>query len=398
MPNNFNNPSEDLEISFVVPEEPTTKPPMPQSQDKPPKEQPVTIEATESGEPTPLEVAVEPEEEQGDPKEVDLSLKQEEPEEEEEPAPEDNVYLQLINELADLSIIKEGYDGFDTEQLPTKETLFKMIQHNVEKRDEEVVSNFYSNLSPLAQRIVSFDITSGDETVLQQYLSSLNQENKIKSLDPDNEYDQEQIVRTWYKQEEANGNPLWSSEEIEEKVKDLREGALLEKEARKLKPKLDMRAESLAREQEENEQALKNLENQEKAKYYERVGEALQRGEIGGIRLTQEQAKEIYSTLVVDEVPVRLPGGKTTKMSYLEALILQHKYHPKGNTEALAMAAWMLRDYDKFKQEFVKVSNTEVANKFVKDMKYNTKIAVAGNPKADKKKEKTNNIPWRLKI
>lgn len=394
MVNTFNNPT--VALDFVFDETPVKGEPIePKVKPEEPEEPQKVTEKTEpiSTEEDSLNITdpVKKEEKVTDPIEFTEEVIDEEPE------VKDNVYLNTINKLADLGIIKEAFDGWDQEADPTEDTLLKMLEHNSAKRDESTVHDFYNSLSPLAQRIVSFDLDAQDPEILDSYLRSLSQENEIKSFDPSNEYDQEQIVRTWYRQETSSGQPMWSEEEIEERIKNLKDSALLEKEANTLKPKLDVKAEEIAKREEESQRSLKQIENQRKASYYERVEEHLAKGEIGGIRLDQGVAKEIYSTLVMDNVPVKLPEGRQIKMPLLEALIFQHKYHPQGDIEALALAAFILKDKEKFKTEFAKFTTTEVTNKFVKDHKYSSAIKSSGNQHKEKKKE-SRNIPWNLKL
>jgi len=194
----------------------------------------IEIKSTDEG----VDVLIEPEgsEEPEEPEEkplkegetIDIT-----PEEEEvtEVISESNGYLQTINALHDLGIIEETYEGFDPEEEPTLEIQNKLIQHNLELKQAKAVEEFVEAISPLAQRILSFDLNSKGEN-LQLYLKTLVEENSIKELKVENEYDQEKIVRMWYSDEN------YTPEEIEEKIEELRTSCatILENSAPGLEP------------------------------------------------------------------------------------------------------------------------------------------------------------------
>ena len=151
--------------------------------------------------------------------------------EEEEDSYEDNIYLKTINNLVDKGVIVEPYEGFTDDTEPTQEVLEKFLEHNLELRDNKVIEDFVGNISPLTQRILEFDLNSKGQN-LEFYLKTLIEENNIKGLKVDNEYDQEKIVRMWYTDED------YTPDEIEEKIQELKDTSLLAKEAGRLKPKL----------------------------------------------------------------------------------------------------------------------------------------------------------------
>jgi hypothetical protein len=129
-------------------------------------------------------------------------------------------YETVINTLASKGFIKEAYEGFNEEDI-TEETLAKLLAHNIEKEKEAEFDGFIENLSPLTQRLLEFDTNSTSKDKgkeVESYLKTLIEENSIKSLDPENEYDQEKIVKQWYKSKEG-----YTPNEIEEKVEELKQ-------------------------------------------------------------------------------------------------------------------------------------------------------------------------------
>lgn len=349
----------------------------------------IEIKSTDEG----VDVLIEPE---GSEEPEEKPLKEGEtiditPEEEEvtEIVSESNGYLQTINALHDLGIIEETYEGFDPEEEPTLEIQNKLIQHNLELKQAKAVEEFVEAISPLAQRILSFDLNSKGEN-LQLYLKTLVEENSIKELKVENEYDQEKIVRMWYSDEN------YTPEEIEEKIEELRTSSLLEKEAKRVKPKLDSRAEQIAKQKEESEAEFKKQELQRDAQFMDRLEKIIETGTVGTLKLSKEDAQQVMALLILKDMKVRIPGGKELKMSYLDAEIMKHKYSTQGNPELLIQAAYLLTNPDSFYKQFANVAKADEVNKFTKEHKYN--FQTKSLPAPEKKKTESKNIPWNFKV
>lgn len=311
------------------------------------------------------------------------------PEEEENPY-EDNPYLKVINKFFDTGLFdpENVYEGFSEETEPSEEVLEQFIQHNIKLRERQALEEFISNVSPLAQRILEFDLNSKGEST-ESYLRTLIEENNIKSLSVENEYDQEKIVRMWYQDED------WTQEEIEDKIQDLKNSSLLQKEANRVKPKLDARAEAIAKEQEEAQRMLKQIEVKRKEEFFNRVGDIIKTGKVNNMTIGREDAERIADLLFIDEVPVRLPEGKELKMPYLEAEIFKHKYSSKGDPNLLVQVAYLLSNPEKFYKQFANAAQTKEVNEFVKAQKYSIKTQSAPViEKTKKEKKQPTNVPW----
>ena len=109
------------------------------------------------------------------------------------PVSDSNVFLDTINELTTAGIIEEAYEGFDPDVEPTPEILTKLLEHNLELRDRKTLGDFVESVSPLTQRILSYDLNKGEN--LEGFLRTIIEENSIKSLKVENEYDREKSVR-----------------------------------------------------------------------------------------------------------------------------------------------------------------------------------------------------------
>lgn len=311
------------------------------------------------------------------------------PEEQESPY-EDNLYLKVINKFFDTGLFdpENVYEGFSEDTEPSEEVLEQFIQHNIKLKERQALEEFISNVSPLAQRILEFDLNSKGENT-ESYLRTLIEENNIKSLNVENEYDQEKIVRMWLQDED------WTQEEIEDKIQDLKNSSLLQKEANRVKPKLDARAEAIAKEQEEAQRTLKQYEIKRKEAFFNRIGDIIKTGKVNNMTIGREDAERIADLLFIEDVPVRLPEGKELRMNYLEAELFKHKYSSKGNPDLLVQVAYLLSNPEKFYKQFANAAQTKEVNEFVKAQKYSIKTQSAPVvEKTKKENKKPTNVPW----
>ena len=288
-----------------------------------------------------------------------------------ETKPEVINYTEVVNVLADKGIIEESYEGFNENQDADQETLIKLIEHNLDKKIEDGITDFLSNTSELTRRILEFDINSKDKKEITSFLKTLVEEDNIKSLDVSNEYDQEQILRQWYKHKED-----FNDEEIDDKIRTFKEAGILEKEAKLVKPKLDQQAQKIAQEKEEEQRKFTEFESSLRANFSDRLIKTFndKKSTIGSLGLSKEEAAQIHSLLTSDDVEITLYGNKKVKMSPLEATVLYNKFDKKGNIENLALATLLLINPEKFDKVYSSKAKKEETETFIKQHKYNNAL------------------------
>lgn len=301
-------------------------------------------------------------------------------------------YTSLINRLTDLGIITEPYEGFNPDADGDEEMLINLLNHNIQNRDDKVVESFFDTLSDTTKRIVLFDVNSKGEDV-ETYLKSLLEENSIKNLSVENEYDQEKIIRQWYRNKEN-----FSSDEVNEKITELKDAGLLEKEAKRLKPKLDEEAENIAKRMEAEKEEVRKMEAAAKESYNKKLVQYLGQGKVGNVNLTKEELGSLYTFLSNDEHEVTVPGGKKVLMNPLEALIMFNKYNNKGSLENLAIATLYLINPSKVEEYFLKKAETKVTEEFATNYKYKMVGNSQPSPKVKEKKPDSKQSKWRLVI
>ena len=283
---------------------------------------------------------------------------------------EQQTLIDTLNDVAELFGGElEPYEGYTEEDPINKENFLKMIQHNLEIEREKAIESFFNDLPPMVQEITQYALNAeGDEEQLVEFAKVLLDRNDITSLNPENSDDQEKIVKKYYESQK------WTSEEILEKIGDLKDSNSLAKEAKRLKPKLDDLAQQIAQEKQDAQKQMKAIQLEAQKGFLSRVTETFKGDKLGNISLTPKEKQEIVNYLVSDNVELTLPGKNKTTMSYLEALIAYHKYSPKADIENLALAAWILSDREGFDKKYGKMIETKISSEFVKDHKYDTKI------------------------
>ena len=314
---------------------------------------------------------------------------------EEENQPLVNEYVNVANSLAD-SIFGgnlKPFEGFDENEEPTLEVISKLIAHNIDLAKDEAIQDFYANdISPITQRIIDFDLESRDPNEILSFMKGLVEEDKIKTLSLDNEFDQETIVRTWFQ------NENWTTVEVEEKISDLKTAGLLSKEATRIKPKLDQKAEEVARKKEEGVKEMKAVEQSRRQQFLGKVQTTLKSQKIGEVVLTAEETKRLTAIMDSNPIPVNLPNGSKTEMPYLEALIAYNRFSDKGDVETLALAALLLSDRKSFDEKYKRVIENKVTNEFVKDHKYDTSSKSGQLKTAPKETPTKQTSRWSLKV
>lgn len=305
--------------------------------------------------------------------------------------------VNVANMLADKHFDGElkTYEDFDAEN-PTPEDIISLIAYNFELKEQSNFDSFVSTLSEQTRKIIEFDTNSGSPEELDQYLKTLIEEKNIQSLNIENEFDQERIVRNWYSSEG------WTSEEIEEKITDLKNAALLKKEAARIKPRLVDKASEIATQKEEQQRQIKAYEQAQKQGFEQKISKLLNSKKVGNLNLTETEVTKLAPVLMGDDVEVNLPGGKKVQMPYLEALIRFHKFSDKANIENLVLATWLLTDRENFDKKYQKMVQTQVTNEFVRDHKYGMAARSGGlkvtEPGKKQTAEANKQQPWKLKV
>jgi hypothetical protein len=180
----------------------------------------------------------------------------------------------------------------------------------------------------------------------------------VRELDPNDDYDQELIVRNFL---QARGE---DAEDIEEEIATLRDLGSLEKKAKQYKPKLDAMQEQIVHAQLAEQEQRRQQQEQAASAYIQNVFEALRPGEISGMKLDKKTQAFLYSGLVQPQYP-SVSGRPTNLLGHL----LEKYQYVEPNYELIAEALWLLSSPDEYRQSLQKQGKNAAVEQTVRQLK-----------------------------
>jgi hypothetical protein len=269
--------------------------------------------------------------------------------------------------LAELAskMIEEGSlvpfdDDKPLEEYTTKD-FRELFEANFQEREnavrESTPKEFFNALPEELQYAAKYVADGG--TDLKGLFRTLAHVEEMRQLDPNDEYDQEEIARQ-YLFTTNFGTP----EEIEEEINDWRDMDKLAQKANQFKPKLDrMQEEIVARQLAEQEVKKQQQENAAR-QYTDNVYGTLANGEIGGIKLDRKVQSMLYSGLVQPNYP-SISGKQTNLLGHL----LEKYQFVEPRHDLIAEALWLLADPDGYKSKIKDQGTKQAVEKTVRQLK-----------------------------
>jgi hypothetical protein len=207
----------------------------------------------------------------------------------------------------------------------------------------------------------------------------------MRSLDPSDDYDQQEIARQY-----LYATQFGTPEEIEAEIQDWLDLGKLEQKANQFKPKLDkMQEEIVARQLAEQE--LKKEQQEQAAKVYtDNVYNTLVTGELGGIKLDKKIQSLLYSGLVQPNYP-SISGRPTNLLGHL----LEKYQFVEPRHDLIAEALWLLADPDGYKGRVRDQGTKQAVEKTVRQLKteesrkLTSSISHEDDPKPTRKPQRT---------
>ena len=172
-------------------------------------------------------------------------------------------------------------------------------------------------------------------------------------------------------------------DDIEEQIGEWKDLGNLKTKSEKFKPKLDKMQEQIVQNQLAKQENEKNAQEKQSQMYMESVYQALEPGELNGIKLNSKIQNLLYSGLVQPNYP-SLSGKPTNLFGHL----IEKYQWLEPNHSLIAEALWLLADPKGYKSEINKnIKNTHVAET-VKKLKteQSNKTASTQTKLADNKK------------
>lgn len=291
-------------------------------------------------------------------------------------------------------LIEEGLlIGFEDDK-PMDEYSLKdwkeLLQANFEEKErairEQTPKEFFEALPEELQYAAQYVANGG--TDLKGLFGALAQVEEVRGLDPTDEMDQEQIVRSYLR---ATG--FGNDEEIDEEIVTWKDLGKLEQQANKFKPKLDKMQESIVAQKIAEQEQMKAQQEQAAAAYMDNVYEALKPSELSGIKLDKKTQSMLYAGLVQPNYP-SISGRNTNLLGHL----LEKHQFVEPNYPLVAEALWLLADPDGYKSKIMEQGKNKVVENTVRQLKTEQSRKISSTVPEEKEEPKQRKIPRQTNI
>lgn len=299
--------------------------------------------------------------------------------------------VELTNKLIEKGLLMP----FDEDKSLDKYTLQdfeELIEANIQERErkikEQTPAEFFDALPEELQYAAKYVADGGQD--LKGLFRTLAAVEEVKSLDPTDEMDQENIVRSY-----LHATRFGTSEEIEEEIDGWRERGDLEAKANKFKPKLDAMQEQMVAQQLAQQEQRRRQQEAQAQHYVASVYEILEPGDLNGVKLDKKTQAMLYAGLVQPAYP-SISGRQTNLLGHL----LEKYQYVEPNHGLIAEALWLLADPDGYKAKIKDSAKKETTEKHVRMLKTEqaNKLASGANNNSEDidnpaKSSKKNSIP-----
>ena len=292
-------------------------------------------------------------------------------------------------------LIEEGLlIGFEDDK-PMDEYSIKdwkeLLQANFEEKEraikEQTPKEFFESLPEELQYAAQYVANGGND--LKGLFSALAQVEEVRGLDPTDEMDQEQIVRSYLR---ATG--FGNDEDIDEEIVTWKDLGKLEQQANKFKPKLDRMQESIVAQKIAEQEQMKAQQEQAASAYMDNVYEALKPSELAGIKLDKKTQAMLYAGLVQPNYP-SISGRNTNLLGHL----LEKHQFVEPNYPLVAEALWLLADPEGYKSKIMDQGKNKVVENTVRQLKTEQNRKISSTVPDDKEDEpKQRKIPRQTNI
>lgn len=282
---------------------------------------------------------------------------------------------------------------FDDEKDMSEYTLKdweELLQANFEEREkavrEQTPKQFFEALPEELQYAAEYVANGG--TDLKGLFSALAASEEIRSLDPTDEMDQEDIVRSYLR-----ATNFGDDAEISEEIESWKDLGKLEQQANKFKPKLDkMQQQILERKLAEQEQ-MKGQQQAAAEAYMDSVYKSLEPAEINGIKLDKKTQSMLYAGLIQPNYP-SISGKNTNLLGHL----LEKYQFVEPRHDLIAEALWLLSDPDGYRSKLMDQGKNKTIEKTVRQLKTEQSNRIASTVDDDRDTKTSRKISRQRNI
>ena len=286
--------------------------------------------------------------------------------------------IELANKLIEKKQLIPFEDDKPIEEYTLKdfEDLFEANAQEKERQlREKVPGEFLNALPPEMQYAADYVMRGGKD--LKGLFRSLAVVEEVRALDPTNESDQRQIVRSY-----LQATNFGDTEEIEEEINGWDDRNELEAKANKFKPKLDAMSEKQVQAQLHKQEQMRQQQAEQSQLYMDNIYKTLEPSEINGLKLDKKTQNLLFAGLVQPNYQ-SVSGKQTNLLGHL----LEKYQFVEPNHGLVAEALWLLADPDGYKDKVRQVTKKEVITDTVRKLKSeeSKKLASHSEPEDDQK-------------
>lgn len=296
----------------------------------------------------------------------DITAMPEEEEEEEEtskvgrPKVEKSGLVEVFSKLIDEEMLIPFDDEKDMSEYTLKDWQ-ELLQANFEEREkavrEQTPKEFFEALPEELQYAAEYVANGG--TDLKGLFSALAASEEVRSLDPTDEMDQEEIVRAYLR-----ATNFGDDNDISEEIETWKDLGKLEQQANKFKPKLDKMQQQILERQLQQQEQMKMQQQQAAEAYMDSVYKALEPAEINGVKLDKKTQSMLYAGLVQPNYP-SISGKNTNLLGHL----LEKYQFVEPRHDLIAEALWLLSDPDGYRTKIMDQGKNKIVEKTVRQLK-----------------------------
>jgi hypothetical protein len=267
---------------------------------------------------------------------------------------------ELAQKMIDEGDLMPFDDDKPLEEYTTKDfrELFKANFEDRENRVRESTPKEFFKALPEELQIAAKYVADGGQD-LKGLFRTLAHVEEMRSLDPDNEYDQEEIARQY-----LYATNFGTAEEIEAEIEDWRDMDKLGQKANQFKPKLDRMQEEIIARQLAEQEALKERQAKQAKAYTDSVYNTLVTGDLAGLKLDKKTQSLLYSGLVQPNYP-SISGKQTNLLGHL----LEKYQFVEPRHDLIAEALWLLADPDGYKTRIKEIGSKAAVQDTVRKLK-----------------------------
>lgn len=243
----------------------------------------------------------------------------------------------------------------------TEKDVDELWQANISNIRNEVASNtpaeFFESLPEELQYAAKYVADGGQD--LKGLFKALSHVEQIKEMDPTDETDQENIVKSY-----LQATNFGDAEEIEEEITNWKDLGQLEKKAKQFKPKLDLMQEEMIQSRLAEQEMFKQQQEQAAQVYVQNVFETLRNGELNGVRLDKKVQSFLYNGLTNPQYP-SLNGSPTNLLGHL----LEKYQYVEPRYDLISEALWLLSNPDDYKANLIRQGKNQAVEQTVRQLK-----------------------------